>query len=114
MSRGIQRERQVRRLLEEDGWWTARAAGSLGDADVIACRRDVAFQVDGKARTVPEVWLIEVKSTKAGPFHSFGPKDRAELVSAAERAGATPYLVWWPPHGKPQWIPQSQWPGASS
>lgn len=99
MSRGIQRERQVRRLLEEDGWWTCRAAGSLGDADVIA------LKAGEPAR------LVEVKSTKAGPFHSFGPKDRAELVAAAQRAGATPELVWWPSRGKPQWIPQSQWPG---
>ena len=38
MSRGIQRERDVRRVLESEGWWTARAAGSFGDADVIALK----------------------------------------------------------------------------
>src|SRR5262249_5999379 len=37
-SRGHNRERQVRKLLEERGWWVARAAGSLGDADLVAMR----------------------------------------------------------------------------
>lgn len=107
MSRGIQRERQVRKLLEKDGWWTARAAGSLGDADVIACR------AHGHARPgsmLAEVWLVEVKSTSAGPFHSFGPQDRAELIAAAERAGAKPWLCYWPPRSKPRWLPRDQWP----
>lgn len=98
MSRGIQRERQVRRVLEADGWWTARAAGSLGDADVIAL----------KARETPR--MIEVKSTAAGPFHSFGPADRRDLLDAAKRAGAVAALAWWPSRGKLQWLGPEEWP----
>jgi Holliday junction resolvase len=102
MSRGIQRERQVRQVLEADGWWTARAAGSLGDADVIALKRGHRPQ------------MIEVKSTAAGPFHSFGPKDRAELLEAAECAGADAFLAYWPSRGKLKFIAPTDWPPTPS
>lgn len=98
MSRGIQRERAVRVSLEADGWWTCRAAGSLGDADVIACKPG-------------RLLLIEVKSTARSPFNAFGPKDRADLLAAAERAGAEPWLVWWPPRRDPVWFASNEWPG---
>lgn len=98
MSRGIQRERQVRdRLLAED-WWVCRAAGSLGDADLVALK-------DGR-----RPMLVEVKATAAGPFHSFGPKDRADLLFAANVAGADAMLCWWAPRRKPVWLPPEQWP----
>jgi Holliday junction resolvase len=101
MARGHDRERQVQDLLEDDDWFVARAAGSLGDADLVALK-------DGyRAR------LIEVKSTKAGPFHSFGPKDRADLLFAAQVAGAVAELCWWPPRGKPVWIGSESWPKAA-
>lgn len=98
MSRGIQRERQVRKLLEADGWWVCRAAGSLGDADLVALKHGHHPR------------LIEVKSTARGPWHGFGPKDRAELMSAAIKAGAAALLCWWPPHKKAQWFPSESWP----
>ncbi len=84
-------------LLSQD-YWVARAAGSLGDADLVALK-------DGER---PK--LIEVKSTAAGPFHSFGPKDRADLRFAAKVAGASCVLAWWPPRGKLTWIEESAWP----
>lgn len=98
MSRGVARERAVRRLLEDDGWWTARAAGSLGDADVIAL----------KAGARPR--LVEVKSTSRSAFADFGPADRAELIAAAERAGAEAWLCYWPPRSSPTWIAPEHWP----
>lgn len=98
MSRGIQRERQVKALLQSEDWWVCRAAGSLGDADLVALK-------DG---WLPR--LVEVKSTAAGPYHSFGPKDRADLRLAAEIAGAQAVLCWWPPRGKPKWIESREWP----
>lgn len=85
-------------MLEGDDWFVARAAGSLGDADLVALK-------DGK---VPR--LIEVKSTAQGPYEHFGPKDRADLRFAAEIAGAVAELCWWPPRGKPRWIPATEWP----
>lgn len=101
MSRGIQRERQVRKLLEEQGFWVSRAAGSLGDADLVAL----------KCGQRPQ--LIEVKSTARGPYHGFGPKDRAELEQAAWRAGAEALLCWWPPRKQATWIPAWLWPNNS-
>ena len=111
MSRGIQRERQVRKLLEDEGWWVCRAAGSLGDADLVALRNPDF----GKSvwLTPIEARLIEVKSTARGPYHGFGPKDRAELRSAADRAGADAWLCWWPPRKQPEWIPAWRWPNNS-
>lgn len=98
MSRGHDRERAVRDLYLSWDWWAMRAAGSLGDVDVIACKEGRRPQ------------MVEVKSTIAGPFHSFGPKDRADLLFAAELAGADAWLCWWPPYRDPVWLPSHQWP----
>lgn len=100
MSRGIQRERQVRKLLEEEGWLVLRAAGSLGVADLVALKAD------------SRPMLIEVKSTGAGPYHSFGPKLRTELVEAATKAGGLAVLCWWPSRRKPEWFYSQTWPKA--
>ena len=97
-SRGVKRERQIRDLLRNDDWIAFRAPASLGVADVIALR-------DGDRPR-----LIEVKSDTAGPYHAFGPAKRDRLRFAAKLAGADAYLVWWPPHGKPQWIGAEAWP----
>lgn len=97
-SRGHSRERAVKALLEEQGWFVTRAAGSLGDADLVAL----------KAGRVPR--LIEVKSTAGGRWERFGPKARADLLFAAGVAGAEAWLVWWPPRGKPEWVASSSWP----
>lgn len=101
-SRGINRERQVRRELEKADWWVCRAAGSLGDADLVALK-------DGK-----QPRLIEVKSTARGPYHGFGPADRAAITFAARLAGAVAELAWWPPRGKLRWIPSDEWPAPRS
>jgi Holliday junction resolvase len=98
MSRGHARERRVRDLLESDDWWVSRAAGSLGDADLIALRHDRRPR------------LIEVKSTAGGPYERFGPAARARLTFAAELAGADALLAWWPPRGHLPWIPATEWP----
>lgn len=98
MSRGHARERALVHLLRDEGWFAMRAPASLGVADVVALKEGQ------RAR------LIEVKSTAAGPFHSFGPADRAALSLAAEIAGANAYLVWWPPRGERKWIAEWDWP----
>lgn len=100
MSRGIQRERAVRHLLRDEDWIAFRAPASLGCADVIAL----------KAGARP--WLVEVKSTAAGPYEHFSPADRDKLALAARMAGADAWLAWWPPRGKLRWIPESEWPKA--
>jgi Holliday junction resolvase len=87
----------VRRVLEDEGWWVARAAGSLGDADLVAGK-------EGKGR------IVEVKATAAGPFHSFGPQERAELLAAAEKSGFEPILAYWPKRGELRWLAKEEWP----
>ncbi len=98
MSRGHQRERQVRDYLTERDWIVIRAAGSLGCGDL------VAGKVGHPTR------LIEVKSTAGGPYERFGPADRALLRVSAEWAGWEPWLAWWPPRGKLVWLPEAEWP----
>ena len=99
MSRGHDRERSIRQLLELEGWVVIRAAGSLGPVDVAALR-------DGQAL------LIESKSTAGGPYERFGPVDRATMIAIALRAGAVPLLCHWPKHQLARWIPAPQWPRA--
>ena len=97
MSRGHDRERAVRAYLTDRDWLAFRAPASLGVADVIALR-------DGSRPL-----LIEVKSTAGGPYAHFLPKDRADLLFAAEMAGAAAWLVWWPPRGRAHWIESAAW-----
>lgn len=98
MSRGHDRERAVKRDLEARGWWVARAAGSLGDADLVALRPGLPAR------------LVEVKSTAGGPYERFGPAQRTDLSTAARRAGAEAWLVWWPPRRQPVWVAEDEWP----
>lgn len=98
---GHNRERQVKDKLIQDGWWCIRAAGSLGDADVVAIK-------DGR------ILFVEVKATKAGRFSGFGPQDRRELLEAAGVAGAEAWLAWWPSRGKLVWVPSDEWPPPAS
>lgn len=96
---GYAKERRLRVLLEEEGWWTARAAGSLGDADVLAL----------KAGERPRMY--EVKANKdGGPYMNFRKADREELRLAAEKAGADAILAYWPARGGLRFIPASEWP----
>jgi Holliday junction resolvase len=98
VSRGHDRERALKALLEGDDWLVVRAAASLGVADLVALR----------AGSRPRV--IEVKSTSGGPYERFQPVERARLSLAAKLAGAEAWLVWWPPRTKPRWIAESEWP----
>ena len=99
-SRGAAREREVQKRYEKRGYMVVRGAGSKG-GDLIA----------GKIG-YPTL-LIEVKTTAAGPWTGFGPAARKQMLDAAERAGWTPLLIWWPPHRKPRYIPKEGWPNGA-
>ena len=111
LSRGTQRERAVKALLEDKGWFVVRAPASLGSADLLACKR-TCFLTYAERKPLAEVLLVQVKSDdqKFGPFNNFGPKDRAELLADAEKAGGRATLAYWPPRGKLTWIDPDQWP----
>lgn len=98
MSRGIQRERDLCKRLEAEGWWALRAPASLGSVDVVAMKNGHPSR------------FYEVKSTAAGPFHSFGPQDRAELLVVAGQAGAEAILAYKPPRAEWRFLPPSEWP----
>ena len=96
--RGHQRERDLVNWLRERDWFAMRAPASLGVADVIALK-------DGERPR-----LIEVKSTARGPYAAFPPDDRADLLFAADLAGAVAELCWHPPRGQRRFIPSDEWP----
>lgn len=97
-SRGSARERQVMAKLRDDSWVVYRAAGSHGNADLVALRSD------------KRPMLVQVKASQQGPYEHFGPKDRAALVVEALHAGADAVLCHWPAHGRLTWIPSNLWP----
>lgn len=94
---GHNRERQIKRHLESEGYVVTRAPASLGTFDLMAAKPG-------------DLMLVEVKATAAGPFHGFGPADREALIATAARAGATPVLAWWPKRKQLRMIPVSEWP----
>lgn len=100
--RGHQRERDWVLRLREIGWWAQRAPGSLG-IDVIAS--SPSLEHDGAV-----LHFYEVKSDVGSPWTHFGPADRRALFLQAERAGAVPFVVWWPPRAQPKVIPVEDWP----
>lgn len=99
-SRGTTRERQVRKRLEAEGWVCVRAAGSLGPVDLVIMR----------CGWTPR--LVQIKSDARGPYQNFRPNDRRELAALALRAGATAWLIHWPPRGEMVWRAAHEWPAA--
>ena len=52
---------------------------------------------------------MQVKRTQK-PYAHFLPAERTILRELAEKAGATAWLIWWPPRRGWRWIPVSEWP----
>jgi Holliday junction resolvase len=91
-SRGSARERQVMMLLRNDGWVVLRAAGSFGNADLVALR----------AGSTP--LLVQVKASARSPVEHFGPGERQALYAEAQRGGARAMLAWWPSRMPLRWF----------
>ena len=105
---GHQRERQVKKLLEDEGWFVIRAPGSLGVADLVAIREE---EDPGYKYRHSVVRFIECKANeKGGPYMNFRPEDRKALLEAAEKAGARAELAFWPKRGNLTWIRSEAWP----
>jgi len=68
-ARGAAFERKVRRLLEEDGWFVVRSAGSRGAVDLIALRERgnvlrvqlISCKLDGYVPPAEREQLLELK-----------------------------------------------------
>ena len=105
MSFGHDRERQVKKLLEEEGWFVIRAPASLGVADLVAVRRHPHREI-----VCSTVKFVEVKGNVGNPYMNFRPEDRQALLDAAEKAGARAELAFWPKRGNLTWIGSEAWP----
>jgi Holliday junction resolvase len=95
---GHNRERQLKKLLEADGWFVLRAPASLGVADLVALKKGETPR------------LIESKANTGSPYMNFRAADRRELLEVAERAGAVAQLAFWPKRGTLEWIGSEAWP----
>ncbi len=110
-SKGSARERQVRKLLESEGWAVTRGAGSHGCADLWAAKAESYDNGRGGA-LARYLRLIQVKTDKAGPWANFRPKDRAELSALAAQTGGVAELWWWPPRDECRILREDSWPSA--
>lgn len=110
----LQRERDVRDMLNATGWVAFRTAKEI--ADVIALASPAAIHPYFGAvplDTGPLTKLLVQVKTTVHPYGAFGPSDRAALVRAAKRARASAWLVWQPPRASdPVWIASFDWPRA--
>lgn len=120
MPRGVRQgnavEVKVAKMLEAEGWIVGSRRHTGGAGDLLAVRRfyaksDPFGNVTDQDAPFHEVRLIEVKATTQVPWRStFGPVVRQAMIEAAEKIGACPWLVWWPPRGELKWISASDWP----
>lgn len=94
---GDNRERQVKKKLEAEGWVVRKARMSFGNADLLAYREGVR-------------WLVQVKANKGSPWMNFRKEERAGLLEDAEIAGGKAFLAHWPPHGELKWYESKEWP----
>ncbi len=97
-SKGSARERQVRKLLEEDGYVCVRSAASKGCVDVWALKNGY------------ETRAVQVKGNQGSPWKDFGPKARWDLSRLAKKAGAWAELWHWPPRGECRILREDSWP----
>ena len=99
--RGSRAERKVKAQLEGEGWLVVKAGGSLGAADLLACRAG-------------RIMLVQVKAGGRSDYEHFPPEEREQLRDAARRAGGEAWLVRCYPRRPPKWVPEAEWPGGPS
>lgn len=111
---GRKAETDLARDLEQRGWIVGSRRHTGGAGDLLASKpAQVMVELPGQfgAAVIADVRLIEVKTTTAGPFSNFGPKDRDALRDCARHAGGSAWLAWrpYPSHGW-KWFSEATWP----
>lgn len=97
VDRGHARERKWMHRLEEEGRFACRPRWAL--VDVLSMKVGEPTYFD------------EVKTDVGNPYANFKPARRQALCALAERAGAVPRLIWWPPRARqPQILMADDWP----
>lgn len=123
MSAGLPaaRERAVRNYYRALGYEAIKVSDSAV-VDVVAMRRPNIEELPllkGGGLTLSLtlcvcVWIeVKCSALKRGPFADFPPAQRRGLIRAAQNAGATPILFWWPKTvgiAKAKTYPVSEWP----
>jgi hypothetical protein len=114
---GAARERAVRTHYREQGYMAFKVSDSA-ICDVVAMKNGRTEPGDPPAvrewlntPPVADVLMIEVKGNVGGPWMNFRKPERDALERAAERAGAVPLLIHWPPRGTMRLYYAHEWPG---
>ena len=100
---GSRREAKVALELEKDGWHVTKTTAPTAAYDLKATR-------PAPGTSYCEGLLVQVKGTERSPWVYFTPAMRRALKDEARKAGCTPRLAWWPPHGDLQWLGEAEWP----
>lgn len=96
--KGSSRELRTAAILESEGWTVGSRRHVAGPGDLLAVK-------DGERPR-----LIEVKAT-AGPYKTFGPRDRGALRAYAAERGLVAELAWWAPRARTHRIfDEAEWP----
>lgn len=92
MPLGSPYERELKRILEGNGWVVIRSAGSLGSGDLVALTPNSHI-------------LIEVKSCKGNTFYT--SRDNKEQFNALNKLAKeginVNYAIRWKGKGKKEW-----------
>ena len=106
-------EVELAKALEMGGWVVGSRRHIGGGGDLLAVRMLDGVLRDGwddKPHKLHKVLLIEVKATAEVPWRStFGPVRRRELLEAAQRINADPWLAW-KHDGEWDWRSPDSWP----
>ena len=110
---GTARENQLKKQLEGEGWVVVRSPASGSPVDLWAMKQaklKYALVEFGRWGQACEIKAIQLKANTGSPWMNFRKAERQELLEIAERAGATPWLVHWPPRRAATWYTPSEWP----
>jgi hypothetical protein len=94
-------EHAARHVLEADGYWCMRSAGSKGTADIIAIKRGPGFHWQPG---IKDILFIQCKTDGY-----LAPAERAGLVDLSTKLGATSLVASWHKEGRAARTVRFEW-----